>query len=120
MVRSLRTWAAEAALVAVALPVLGLLMGGVLSYPVIRLTGGRDPWLTAGLAAALAVPTGVPGLVVGAPWALLGAAWTSAVGLLLVARWVQGDLAHGLERFGMVHAAALVGSGVATAVWLAP
>ena len=39
----------------VALPVLGILMGGVYSVPLMKLTRQRDPWLTISLCGALAI-----------------------------------------------------------------
>ena len=88
-------------------PVVGLLLGGVYSWPAIRFTKGREPWLSLLLAAGLAVTVFGLGLAVQAPALYLGVVWISVVLLLLLARRVYGALDHNLERFGMVHAIAL-------------
>lgn len=89
-------------------PVLGVLMGGIYSWPLIRLTGGREPWLSLTLSLALGVTVGGLGWLMGTPAVYLAAVWLLAVGLLQVVRLMHGDLHGNLERFGMVHSAALM------------
>jgi hypothetical protein len=89
-------------------PVVGLLLGGVYSWPAIRFTKGREPWLSLLLAGGLSVTVFGLGLAAQAPLLYLGVVWVVAVLLLLLARRVYGALDHNLERFGMVHIVALI------------
>jgi hypothetical protein len=95
-------------LILIAGPVLGLLLGGVYSYPAIRFTKGHEPWLSLLLAVGLSITIFGLGLAAKVPVLYLGAVWVVALLLLLVARRVYGALDRNLERFGMVHAVALV------------
>ena len=104
-------------LILIAGPVLGLLLGGVYSYPAIRFTKGREPWLSLLLAVGLSITVFGLGLAANVPVPYLGVVWVVALLLLLVARRVYGTLDHNLERFGMVHAVALV--AIAAAHFLA-
>lgn len=97
-------------LVPLAGSVVGLLLGGIYSWPAIQLTKGREPWLTLLLAAGLAITVFGLGQLSGASLLLAGGVWALAVLLLLVVRRVQGALDHNLERFGMIHAFALLAS----------
>jgi hypothetical protein len=96
----------EAAGIVLAIPVLGVLLGGVYSLPAGYLTNERDPWYTLLLACGLAVTTFGVGLLAGVPFLILLGVWGVSLVLFLLARWVFGDL--GIERFGMVHAATLM------------
>jgi hypothetical protein len=90
-----------------AVPVLGLLMGGVYSMPAIHFTRGREPWLSILLSVGLAVTVFGVGSVLHVPLAYLAIIWVFTIGLLLGARALLGSLDHNLERFGMVHGLAL-------------
>lgn len=91
-----------------AVPVLGLLMGGVYSMPAIHFTRGREPWLSILLSVGLAVTVFGVGSVLHVPLVYLAVIWVFTIGLLLGARALLGSLDHNLERFGMVHALALL------------
>jgi hypothetical protein len=91
-----------------AVPVVGLLMGGVYSIPATYLTKGRDPWLTLLLAVGLAVTVVGGGYVLDTPFVFSVGAWCLTISLLLAARRYHGSLDGNLERFGQVHAAALI------------
>ncbi len=100
----LKEWAL---MVAVGVPVLGLLMGGIYSLPAMKLCKGREPWLTGSLAAGLAVTVFGIAWPTGVPPAYLAGAWAVSLLLLLGQRRLHGTLDGNLERFGMVHAVAL-------------
>ena len=97
----------EIAVIGIAVPVLGLLMGGIYSWPVIHFCRGREPWLTGSLGLALGVTLFGFGALVDTPVAWTAAAWAVSLLLLLAARRLHGSLDGNLERFGMVHAVAL-------------
>lgn len=88
-------------------PVVGLFMGGLYSWPAIRITGGREPWLSLLLGLGLAITVFGLGLPADAPRVYLAATWFLSLGLLVV-QGRMGSLSHNLERFGMVHALALI------------
>lgn len=90
------------------LPILGILMGGIYSFPAMRLTKERDPWLTLLLAVGLAVTVFGLGCPVGTPVEQLAVVWAVSILLLLAARMMYGGLGHSLERFGIVHMATLL------------
>lgn len=94
----------------IGVPVVGLLMGGLYSLPAMRLCKGREPWLTGTLAAALAVTVFGLGLLMEVPPALLAGLWGVSLLLLFAQRRLHGSLDGNLERFGLVHAVALVGT----------
>lgn len=108
MPRASRISPSELLLIAVAVPLLAILLGGVYSLPAIKLTKERDPWLTMLLALALAATDFGIGALLHAPMAHLSGVWFVSVVLLLIARKFYGGLGHSLERFGVVHAATLV------------
>ncbi len=101
----LKEWAL---MVAVGVPILGLLMGGIYSLPAMKLCQGREPWLTGSLAAGLAVTVFGIAWAAGVPLAYAAGAWAVSLLLLLVQRRLHGSLDGNLERFGIVHAAALM------------
>ena len=103
----------EIALLALMLPLLGLVMGGIWSYPAMKLTKDRDPWLTLLLGLGLGMTVFGIGWMAEAPMVLLAWIWLGAVVLLLLARVVFGSLGGSLEHFGMVHVATLLGLFVA-------
>lgn len=83
-------------------------MGGVYSLPAMKLTKERDPGLTVLLGIGLAITVFGLGLVLHAPPHHLATAWAFTVLLLLAARRAYGGLGHNLERFGLVHVAAIL------------
>jgi hypothetical protein len=93
---------------ALSVPVVGLLMGGVYSIPALYLTKGRDPWHTLLLAVGLAITVVGGGYLLATPFVLSVGAWGLTLGLSLAARRYHGSLDGNLERFGQVHAAALI------------
>ena len=95
-------------IVGLAVPVLGLLMGGIYSMPAMRLCKGREPWLSALLACGLAVTVFGIGYLAETPILLSTGGWILSVILLLVARRLHGTLDGNLERFGFVHVSALL------------
>jgi hypothetical protein len=99
-------------LILIATPVLGVLLGGVYSWPAILITKGREPWLSLLLAAGLSVTVSGLGLASQVPVLYLGLVWVAGLLLLLAARRVFGALDHDLERFGIVHALALIATVV--------
>ena len=96
------------ALYGVGVPVVGLLMGGIYSVPAMRVCKGREPWLSVSSSIGLAIT--VFGLVylTDTPILFSSGAWAFSVILLLIARRLHGTLDGNLERFGLVHAAALL------------
>ena len=96
------------AVFAIGLPVVGLLMGAIYLVPANALSKGREPWLTALLSLGLAMTVFGLGYVRKTPILLSAAAWGFSVVLLLVARRLYGNLNDNLERFGLVHAVALM------------
>ena len=95
-------------IVLIAVPVLGILMGGVYSVPAMRVTNCRDPWFTMLLAAGLSVTIVAIAIGCGLAVPLTLIAWACACAGLLVRRSF-GKLDHNIERFGLIHAASLVG-----------
>ncbi|MDP2270889.1 MAG: hypothetical protein Q8N23_22410 [Archangium sp.] len=72
-----------------------------------KLTKERDPWLTLLLAAGLGLTEFGIGSLANVPIADLAGAYGLSLVLLLLARKFYGGLGHSLERFGVVHSAAL-------------
>lgn len=94
--------------VALAAFVLGVLMGGVYSLPAMRVTKCREPWYTILLGIGLSITILGLGFAFNVSIPLITGAWICAL-LLLGMRRCAGKLDHNLERFGLVHAFALVG-----------
>jgi hypothetical protein len=86
----------------------GLFMGGIYSVPSISLCKGREPWLSALLSLCLAITIFGVGYLGETPIVLSAAAWGFCVLLLQIARRLHGNLDDNLERFGLVHALALI------------
>lgn len=109
----------EALVILVGVPIVGILFGGIYSWPAMMMTKERDPALTTVLAAGLAATIGSIGWVMETPIPLLICVFGASLMLLGLARWAYGSLGHNLERFGMVHATVLVGTwGVSLAARL--
>jgi len=92
----------------IAAPVVGLFMGGIYSLPAIRLTRGREPGLSILLSVGLAVTVFGLGFMLSVPLVFRAGIWLLSIGLLLATRKYVGVLDHNLERFGKVHALALL------------
>lgn len=92
----------------IGVPVVGILMGGVYSLPAMHVTGGRDPAYTLLLSVGLSLTIIGMGFAGGLSQLLILGAWAFAMSLLLVRRML-GKLDQNVERFGLVHALALVG-----------
>jgi hypothetical protein len=97
----------EKVLIAVMLPILGILYGGIYSYPAGRITKERDPWFTLLLASGLAVTIFGVGFAVHASASHLGVVWLASAIVLLLVRVAFG-LPGNFEHFGMVHLATLL------------
>ncbi len=102
----------EALLIAVAAPLLGVLMGGVYAWPAIGVTRGRDPWLTLLLAVGLATTVFGVGAIAGQPAGRLGVVLASAMAGLVAMRALFGSFDRNLERFGVVHTSTLLLLGI--------
>ena len=96
------------ALFGIGVPVVGLLMGGIYSMAAMRLCKGREPWLSVSLSIGLASTVFGLGYLADTPTLSSIGAWSFSVILLLVARRLHGTLDGNLERFGLVHATALL------------
>lgn len=96
------------AVLGIALPVVGLLMGGIYSMPAMRVCKGREAWLSVSLSIGLAITVFGLGYLAGTPILFSVGAWSFSIILLLVARRLYGTLDGKLERFGLVHATALL------------
>ena len=92
----------------IAVPVVGLLMGGIYSMPAMHVCKGREPWLSMLLSIGLAITVFGLGYLTDTPILFSIGAWGFSVILLLVARRHHGTLDGNLERFGLVHATALL------------
>lgn len=96
------------AVLGVGLPVVGVFMGGIYSLPAMSLCKGREPWLSALLSVGLAMTVFGLGYLGETSIFLSAVAWGFSVVLLLLARRLYGNLYDNLERFGLVHAVALL------------
>jgi hypothetical protein len=72
------------------------------------ITKERDPWLTLILACCLAVTISAVGFEFRVPASHSAIIWGISNAALLAARMFYGTLGHSFERFGFVHALALV------------
>jgi hypothetical protein len=95
-------------IILVAIPVLGLLMGGVYSAPPMRATNCREPWYTLLLGVGLSITVLAIGFASQLEWFWIAGAWICSCVLLLVRRSF-GKLDHNLERFGLIHVFAMTG-----------
>jgi hypothetical protein len=100
--------ARDALLLLLALPLIGVLFGGIYSVPAIKLSRGRDPWLSVLLLSGLALTVFGAGFLLRIPVARLGGVYAVAVVALLAVRRALGGLERNLERFGIVHLLALL------------
>jgi hypothetical protein len=103
------SWVRDLPLLLVALPVVGVLLGGVYYFPVWWLTRGREPWTT-GLLALATTALGL-GAASGAARGAALAVMVVALALFAVTRKAKPSLK--LEDFGLVHAVALLGAWLA-------
>lgn len=101
---------------AIGVPVVGLLMGGIYSVPAMRVCKGREPWLSVSLSIGLAITVFGLGYLADTPILFSIGVWVFSVILLLVARRLHGTLDGNLERFGLVHATALLTAFVVAAL----
>src|SRR5688572_26949887 len=83
-------------------------MGGIYSVPVMSLCKGHEPWLSALLSFGLGMTIFGVGYLAGTPILVSIGAWGFSVMLLLFVRRLYGNLDDNLERFGLVHAVALM------------
>src|SRR5258708_4187933 len=95
-------------IILVAVPVVGVIMGGVYWLPAAKLTKERDPGLTLLLSVGSGITVFGLGSLFNAPVVYLAAAWALTLVLLLLARLAYGSLGHHVERFGVIHVAALL------------
>ena len=91
-----------------AVPVVGVLLGGVYSLPAMYVTKSRDPAYTILLGFGLSATVLVVGLIGGLQLAVIASAWLIAC-VALVIRRCFGKLDHNVERFGFVHVFSLLG-----------
>lgn len=92
----------------IAVPVLAVMLGGLYSLPAIKLTRGREPWLSILLGLGLAITIAALGLPAGLSWPVLAILWVVCLLLMMAARWFYGSLGESLESFGIVHMVALM------------
>jgi len=95
----------QAVLLLFAVPVVGVLFGGIYSIPADYLTHGRDPWFTMLLCMGLATSVLVLGFCDGLGWTPMLLA-TSVVWIVLLARRAFGKL--NMEGFAQVHILAIL------------
>jgi hypothetical protein len=100
------------ALVGIAFPVVGLLLGGIYSLPARSLSKGREPGFSVLLSLGLAITVFGVGFLSGTRILFSTGVWVLSLVLLLLARRIYGSLDGNLERFGQVHAFTLLASFV--------
>ena len=110
--------AREALLLCLALPFLGVLFGGIYSVPAIKLSRGREPWLSSLLLSGLALTVFGAWFLLRIPAARLGGVYVVVAVAFFVVRRAFGGLQRNLEHFGIVHLFALVLVVVAHAITL--
>ncbi|MCW1883793.1 hypothetical protein OKA04_03575 [Luteolibacter flavescens] len=93
----------NAVIVIFALPMLGIVLGGIYSIPAMKVTREKDPWLTLLLILGLGCTALGIGFSTNTPLVWSAALWIFGIVLLLVSRRLHGSLRHHLERFGVVH-----------------
>ena len=98
----------NAAVFGIGVPVVGLLMGGIYSMPAMQVCKGREPCFSVSLSIGLAITVFGLGYLSDTPILFSTGAWGFTVILLLIARRLYGTLDGNLERFGLVHAIALL------------
>lgn len=103
---------ANALLIIVGMPILGILMGGVYSLPALKLSKERDPGLSLLLSMGLGTTVFGLGYFSCVPLVYLAGVWGFSLVLLVIARQAYGSLGHSLERFGIVHAVTLLSTAV--------
>jgi hypothetical protein len=94
--------------VLIAVPVIGVLMGGIYSLPAMRLTKSREPGFTLLLAIGLSITVVSIGFAFGMPLLIIGGALLCSLLALAVRRWF-GKLDGNVERFGIIHGFTLAG-----------
>ena len=104
------------ALIGIAVPVVGVFLGGIYSVPAIRLSRGREPWLSVLMSLGLAITAFGIGYLSHTRILFSGGVWGFSLLLLLLVRRVHGPLDGNLERFGLVHAFTLLATFVLAAI----
>jgi len=104
------------AVMGIAVPVVGVLLGGIYFFPAIRLTKGHEPWLSVLLGISLAITTFGIGYLGGTNILYSTGVWALSLVLLVIARRVHGSLDGNVERFGMVHVLILLVSFIIVAI----
>ena len=94
----------------IAVPVLGVLLGGIYSLPAMRITKCREPIYTALLGVGLAVTVFSIGFAAKLPVTYVVVAYSISLVMLSIRR-AFGPLDHNVERFGIIHALTLAGMG---------
>ncbi len=107
---------AEGLLLVIAAPIIGILLGGVYSIPALKITKEREPFLSGLLIGGLAITVFGIGHPLHAPFTYLLGVWLFTLLLLVLARLVYGSLGHSLERFGLVHVAAIAATLLVSAM----
>jgi hypothetical protein len=90
-------------LILIVVPLMALGGGVIYSYPAIKLTKGREPWLSLLLAVGLGISIVSIGASGRLPWITIGGLWLGSIALLMLARRLYGSLSRNLEDFGVVH-----------------
>jgi len=83
--------------IGIAVPVVGVLLGGIYFFPAIRLTKGHEPWLSVLLGIGLAITTFGIGYLSGADILYSTGVWVLSLALFAIARRVHGSLDGNVE-----------------------
>lgn len=94
----------------IGLPIVLVLLGGLYSIPIMKVTKGREPALTVLIAIALAAMVGGIGFAAKTPASHSLVLASAVLGMLVLARKVYGSLGRNIEHFGMVHQLTLLGA----------